>query len=198
LHLSDGDGISLSAASQIENADILGVTMNYEAVTRLWKEQNTLFETWEKDLVKKADELRAHLERVLAPPAESWEDPEPGKKGRYIDIVDILEAQTQSAEGLSNKSLTDNYELIVGLSITLENGSDSHPKSIYKLPVALRYIDEELEYTIFDIEKEEFLEWENDIDHFTEAIFDQLENYFSFNPYVGPRDDLKIGFLKKQ
>lgn len=191
--------------------------MNYEALIDLWKKQSDLFEAWKKDLLANAEKLREHVEKALGAPTEKWEDPATQKKYRYVEIADMFvekapakeaaageasneEAPDEAAEdsgGLSGRSMTANMELVFGLSITLAKGPENEHRSIFNLPVGIRYIANELEYALFDPEKVEFIEWEDNIDQFTALIFEKVEEFFSFNPYVGPRDDLEIGFLKK-
>lgn len=183
--------------------------MNYEALIGLWKKQSELVERWKKDLLENAEKLREHVEKALGAPTEKWEDPETHKKYRYVEVADMFvkeaskeevsgeEASDEEGQGLSGKSMTANMELVFGISITLEKGLSSDHRSIYNLPVAIRFTDNELEYSLFDPEKVEFIEWESDLDKFTELIFEKIEEYFRFNPYIGPRDDLEIGFLKK-
>lgn len=171
--------------------------MNYENMIGMWKQQEALFKKWKTDLLGQTEALRLAVEKALAPPAESWEDPKTQKKHRYVDIIDITKEEMPRGEGLSREALTPDGGLVFGISITLEKAPDDHPKNFYQVNLMVKYDDNRPEFTFFDPKHMQDAEWTADVDQVIEQIFEQVEGYFNFNPYVGPREELEIGFLKK-
>ena len=171
--------------------------MNYETMIGLWAQQEDLFKRWKTDLLGQTEVLRLAVETALGPPAEHWEEPETGKKHRYVDIVDITKKEMPRGEGLSREALTPNGALVFGISITLERAPDQHPKNFYQVNLMAKYDDTRPEYAFFDPKHLEDAEWTSDVDQILAMIFEQVEGYFSINPYLGPREELEIGFLKK-
>jgi hypothetical protein len=171
--------------------------MNYETLIGMWKQQEERFKKWKADLMGQAETLRLTVERALAPPAETWTDPEDQKQHRYVDIVDITKENLPRGEGLSREALTPNGGLVFGISITLEHTPDTHPKNFYQVNFMVKYDDNRPEFAFFDPKKMEDAEWFGEMERVVEMIFEQVEDYFGFDPYVGPREELEIGFLKK-
>jgi hypothetical protein len=174
-----------------------GATMNYAELIVMWKQQIATFDRWKEDLFKNAEALRNRLEQALELSSKTWQDQEKKTENRYVEIFDITKEETQRDGNLSGEALTKHYELLFGISLTLDDGSKDNPKVFYQLPLATRYRDSVAEYALFDPQKTEVPEWESDMDHFMEIIFTQIRDYFNFDPYLGPRDDLEVGFLKK-
>jgi hypothetical protein len=171
--------------------------MNYETMIGLWRQQEERFKKWKADLTDQAEALRLAVEKALAPPVETWTDPESQKQHRYVDIVDITKENLPRGEGLSREALTPNGALIFGISITLEKAPDAHPKNFYQVNLMVKYDDNQPEFAFFDPKNVETAEWTGDMASVIEMIFEQIEGYFSFDPYIGPREELEIGFLKK-
>ena len=114
-----------------------------------------------------------------------------------MDIVDITKENLPRGEGLSREALTPGGALVFGLSVTLERAPDAHPRNFYQVNLVVQYDDNQPEFAFFDPKNMEEAEWFRDTDRIVEMIFEQIEGYFSIDPYLGPRDELEIGFLKK-
>jgi hypothetical protein len=52
-------------------------------------------------------------------------------------------------------------------------------------------------YAFFDPKQVDAAEWIGSVERIVEMIFEQIEGYFSADPYLGPPEELEIGFLKK-
>jgi hypothetical protein len=173
--------------------------MNYETMIAMWVQQEERFKKWKTDLLGQAEALRLAVEKALSPPADTWTDPESQKQHRYVDIVDITKENLPRGEGLSGEALTPNGALVFGISITLERApeAEAHPRNFYQVNFAVKYDDKRPEFAFFDPKNMAEAEWYGEMDRVVERVFEKLEDYFSFDPYVGPREELEIGFLKK-
>ena len=169
--------------------------MTHDEIISLWKKQRDQYQAWQIALRKTAELLRKTIEELLQPPAETWLDTQKNKNYRYIDLVDISKKDKPRGIPLSSESITPTGELVFGLGITLDHGVTTYPKSLFHIPVAIRFINKQPEYSLFNTDTWASEKWEKDLDKFCQTILSEIVQYLSFDPFDGQKKTTSIGFI---
>jgi hypothetical protein len=172
--------------------------ISYEHFRKLWLEQTELYIKCTDDLIRGAYTLRSRLAELIKAP-EKWIDPVNSKEHRYIEIISLkTKASPDNTQDLS-ESINEKGVLPVGLSIALDHNINSYPKTLFHMPVALRYADKELQFSLWNPELDEpegKLNWTSDLDSFLSELLSQIEKYFTHDPYSGFEKKPQFGFTK--
>lgn len=168
--------------------------MTYDDLLQLKEKQEARYKEWQKALVQSALDLRDEVEQQLGPPAlpESAE----GRKGRYVEIVNIQGDNEQATDKLTELKVTDEGVMVFGISVGFSRLESGPIGDFYYVPVAIRFIKEKLHYQIYAPDEIEADQWINDLPHFCTLLFEELAEGFLFDPFEGPKTRRQIGFLK--
>lgn len=172
--------------------------MNHSELTELWKKQQERYQEWEVQLMRTAEKLRCKIEEILQPPQEGWKELDKPIRHRYIDLVDITKDDKPRGKVLSRESFTSEGELVFGLRITLDHGVQTYPKNLFHVPVVIRFVENNPEYSFFDTENwqpDQPERWEKNLDSFCQTIISHVAEYFGYNPFDGPKKKSSIGFI---
>lgn len=165
-------------------------------LTELWKKRRELFKQWWSDLNYQAYELRDLIEKLLEAPKEMWETHDKPGQMRYVELIDLSFEKKPVAVQFSESALTDNGEFYFGLSFTFDDGVKTYPKSLYHVPVAIRFYRKQLEFCIWDTENmQNKSKWFSSRDEFTTEIVETITRYFKMDPFDGIQGKSTIGFI---
>ena len=171
--------------------------MNYEELNNLWKNQREQYKLWENELLQHARSLRDHFEEKLNFPHKSWLEHGTNKERLYVELVDFFNKNKPERKRLDSSSITPEGSLVFGVGITFDHGLESYPKEGMFIPIAIRYKDKSLEYSIFDIEPSgSFGDWTKDKDALYLTATKMIHEYLSHDPYDGfDQPKRAIGFV---
>ena len=171
--------------------------MKYAELTELWKKQREKYKNWQIGLMQNAEKLRIKMEEYLQPPAEKWKEDDKPITHNYIALVDLSKEDRPISGNISRESITNEGELLFGLGITFDHGVNTYPKQLLHIPVAIRFFENNPEYSFFDTETggiEKPIHWEKNIDQFCETMVSRIVAYLNFDPFNGPKGKSSIGF----
>jgi hypothetical protein len=172
-----------------------GELMTHSEITNLWKKQRELYQLWEENLKNCAGNLRSKVEELLQPSVKHWTEFNSSASHLYVDLVDVTNDEKSQAPDFCKESFTDIGEFVFGVSVTFDYGVNTHPKFRYHVPLAVRYVEREPQYALFDIESGSPSDWEKSLDKFSLSIVERLADYFSLDPFNGPSKQSSIGFM---
>lgn len=171
--------------------------MKYSELNDLWKLQKEQYTLWLRSLNQQAAKLRNEVLGILQPASEEWTNPDNGHKRSYVELFDISDKpQPVSGLGFTSESLTDVGELIFGIAITFDHGLQTFPKKTQYMPVSLRFINKEPQFSFFNMQtRKSESKWEPDVKVFAKTLVDEAAKHLMFDPLDGPPNRSSIGFL---
>jgi len=171
---------------------------SYTSLVELWKQQEERFIQWRVSLKREAEAIRNTVALKIGN-SDSWESHDGKERRRYVEILDLSAPENPAVGPLTSEAISDGGELYFGLSFTLDHGAKTYPKSQYHVAIAVRFANSQPQYAFWDtkmskIEKDDM--WLSDKEKFADEIIRRLENYFSFDPFVGSMQRASIGFVR--
>jgi hypothetical protein len=173
--------------------------ISYEHLRQLCLNQIELYIKCQDDLIKGAYTLRNRIAELIKAP-EEWTDCLTSEKHRYIEIISLKTKTNPDNPQDLCESINEKGILPVGLSIAMNHNINSYPKTLFHMPVAIRYMDNKLQFSLWNPELDEpegKLNWTSDLDGFLFELLSQIEKYFSHDPYSGFDKQPQFGFTKR-
>lgn len=171
---------------------------NYTDLNELWDTQQIRWREWHQALRAQALRLRQEVETGISAPLQPWSEPRSTEQRRYVEVIDLSDERTRLRGSLPDNAITDDGELIFGLSITFEKAPNTFPKQIVHVPIAVRFSESQPQFGFYDTQcktLESHTTWETDLTVFVEALLRRVEDYLRVDPFAGPRKKSAIGFL---
>ena len=171
--------------------------ITYQALVDKLQAQSKKFDEWRPALINEAYVIRSDIVSILGCP-EEWVTHDKAERRKYVDVINLSNSNGGFAGILSYNSITDQGELVFGISFTLDLGPKIHPKWISYIPVAVRYKDYIPEYCQWDTHSEAprtGSSWQRSKKLFIEEILNALNRYLSMDPFQGIPVKSTIGFI---
>lgn len=169
--------------------------MNHTELCELWQKKNERFKIWRDGLFKVACDIHARIEETLQLSEKHWKDNEHNAPIKYVSLLNIS-VDEPLHQFFSKDSITDNGEFLFRLRIYLDHGLQTYPKAPYDIALAVRYLDDKPEFSIFNRGDMQAKKWNENIDQFAESIIRTLAENLSFDPFKGQPKQAKIGFIE--
>lgn len=169
----------------------------YQALSDKWKAQEKQFEEWRVGLVREAHGLRNDVAAALGAP-EKWLSPRTREERRYVEIIDLSTDDKGPASAFSRDAITDDGELVFGISFTFDQALNSYPKSLRHIAMATRYKNGIPEFCFWDTrENRSGTAWQRDKAVVVAEMLANLEKHLSFDPFQGIPGKTGMGFIQE-
>ena len=175
--------------------------MQYSELNNLWIEQTEQYKLWRNSLIVNVEKLRSEVMTLLQPPRDVWIDINTKEQHRYVELYHISDNPRPIRGGFSDDSFTENNELVFGISVTFEHGSNAYPKQVLNMPVAVKFSNKIPEFAFVNCEsKLPEGSWYSDVGKFAESMITKMLEYLRYDPFVGVADEnivkrTSIGFI---
>lgn len=177
-------------------------TTKFEQLREKWIAQREKFQEWELGLIQHANHLKNELELALGVKGETWQDIESRNLTPYILFSNIDNKDTYMNMNIPHHSdcILPTGELVVGIQVTMDHSAKIFPKRKYNIPVAIKFINQEVEYSFWEIKGDQEVgnptKWNKDLSEFIDQILKRLESSFTFDPKDGVMEKSSIGFIQ--
>jgi hypothetical protein len=157
-------------------------------------QQRARFDKWQQALSLAARELRDLLASSLGTPNDTYTAQDGLSSRRYVELMDLSGDEPMIHNGFfPARARTASGELVFGLAVAFPASGDA----IYNVPVAARFRGGRAEFCLWDRESDGPFDsgWTQDRQIAVARIIEGLEQWFSYDPFEGPRQRSSIGFL---
>lgn len=170
--------------------------MNYIELNSLWEKQRNQYQEWEVKLIKSAHDLREKVEELLNLPKLEWEVPTRKGKHKYVELVSVYPQVEPEKMDPTADSINENGELIFAIGVTFEKAPNSFPKESLHVSIAIRFSENELQYSLFNLETlEADNNWLSNDEKFCKRILGRYAELLSHDPHSGLAKKRPIGFI---
>ena len=168
--------------------------MKYEALRDMWRKQREKYQEWSQNLLEAALVLKDELEDILGTPKEGWKEFDNLKKHSFVELVNLNEKGTDRKNFLTTELINDKGELVFGIGIYFSQDYNTYPKQLLYVNNAIRYNNNKIEYSLYDVINEKADQWTEDSKEICKKIIECFEINFKFDPFeeINKR---KIGFI---
>jgi len=170
----------------------------FDDLRKLHQERNKRVTEWRQDMLKAAEELKEKVAVRIGAPS-TWRNLKTGEDHPYVEVISLRKKQRPVNLLDLFEELSDQGELPFGISIALDISENSYPKTLFNLPVAVRFSKGIMQLNLWNTDDQcvrDDASWSADSDEFTESLVTELEKFFEYDPYQGGSESTSIGFIQ--
>lgn len=173
--------------------------ITYQELSDLWKAQRKQLDDWRVALAREAHGLRNDVATALGGP-DKWVSHNTREERRYVEVIELSNEEKRPAGAFSGDAITDDGELVFGMSFTFDHAPNSYPKSLYYIAMAVRYRAAVPEFCQWDTRENSPTSgtvWKREKAVVVTELLANFERNFSFDPFQGIPGRSRIGFVQE-
>ena len=174
------------------------LSYSYDDLNNFWNHMHSRHEKWLHDIQEQATCLRDEVTTMLNPPSEFLDEHGALEPMRYVEVVELFEKKISLDETTALSRITDNGELLFGLSITFGKVSNTLQKHRVHVPIAVRFHNGIRQFGFYDpLSKtvESSPAWEDDMEMFIEMLLNRIKEFMDTNQFIGHYSKSAISLL---